>query len=99
MKSDKELYNIIDKILWEDWDPIGMKTLKGAPRNEYHGYIPEIFSLTVNNASIDEITNKLIFIETVTMGFEGPDVDNEAIRIHCKTVAEKIIAEKRKLIK
>ena len=41
-----QLYKAIDKILWNDWDPISMKVHKG-PRDEYESYVPAIFSLKI----------------------------------------------------
>ncbi len=64
------LYKAIDKILWEDWDPIGMKYLKG-PRDEYRSYVPVIFSLKINGASIEAITLKLFEIETQSMEYDN----------------------------
>ena len=76
------LYKSISEILWDDWDPIGMK-LSGGLGDEYESYIPSIFSLKIKGASIEIITLKLFEIESQRMeldnGFEN-----------CKRVAEKI---------
>jgi hypothetical protein len=76
------LYKSIGEILWDDWDPIGMK-YNGGPRDEYESYVPSILSLKIKGASIETITSKLFEIETQRMeldhGFE-----------HCSRVAEKI---------
>ena len=42
-----KLYKDIDEILWNDWDPIGMKMIANWARDEYDGYVPSIFSLRV----------------------------------------------------
>src|SRR5690606_29989731 len=41
--GDFFLYKKINDILWFDWDPIGVNDL--APSDEYHRYVPEIFTL------------------------------------------------------
>ena len=71
----------IDKILWEDWDPIGVNGL--APRDEYHRYVPQILNLTLQNRSINEISNYLYQLETVTIGVNGD-------RNRCMEIAKKI---------
>lgn len=91
MDSEKELYKIIDKILWEDWDPIGINTSQKA-RNEYYGYIPEILSLILNNSSVEEITDKLDYFSHLRMGLDSN-------KNHCKEIAEKIISERNKLLR
>jgi len=76
------LYQAIDEILWNDWDPIGVKD--SAPRDEYQGYTPEIFRLKISGADKDSIAKRLNEIETKTMGLIG-NID------HCKLIAEMII--------
>ena len=76
-------YDIIDKILWEDWDPLGVNDVEEV-RDEYEDCTNQIFSLKNRGANIDMITNMLYEIETITMGVFGN-------REHCRQVAEKII--------
>lgn len=85
-KVQKEIYKAIDEILWNEWDPIGVNT-EVAARDEYQSYIPEIFSMLIQNKSINEIANNLLQIEKERMGIEG-NIE------HCKLIAEKLIAEK-----
>ncbi len=40
------IYKAINEILWNDWNPIGIND--SAPRNEYYGFIPELFELKIN---------------------------------------------------
>lgn len=82
MDKDSLLYEIIDDILWTDWDPIGVNDI--APRDEYHSYVPEIFSLVKSGAVKEDIANRLYKLETHNMGIFGS-------REHCITVASKII--------
>jgi len=80
--EQKDLYKFIDEILWNDWDPIGINDV--APRDEYQGYTPNIFSLKINGANKETIARKLYEIETETIGVMG-NIE------HCQQVAEKII--------
>jgi hypothetical protein len=67
--QQKALYKAVDEILWNDWDPIGMKLNEG-PRDEYEDEVPVIFSLKVRGADIDTIAAKLHEIESTT-GMDG----------------------------
>lgn len=80
--EQKELYNAIDEILWNDWDPIGIND--NASRDEYQSYTPTIFSLKINGVDTETVAKKLYEIETVTIGVLG-SID------HCRQIADKII--------
>lgn len=83
-KMYKGLNQLVDEILWNDWDPIGVKDV--APRDEYMDYVPEICSMVIQNKSIDDITDRLYKIETETIGGMGN-------RENCLKVANKIMNE------
>jgi len=76
------LYESIDLILWNDWDPIGINDI--APRDEYQSYTPTIFKLKTSGADSETIAKTLHKIETETIGVLG-NIDN------CRQVADKII--------
>lgn len=76
------LYEAIDLILWNDWDPIGINDI--APRDEYQSYTPTIFKLKTNGADSETIAKTLHKIETETIGVLG-NIN------HCRQVADKII--------
>ena len=76
------LYQEIDQILWEDWDPIGIN--EDAPRDEYQIYTPIIIKLVKSNSDSKIIAEKLYEIEIGKMGLPG-NFNN------CRKVAEKII--------
>jgi len=78
----KELYQKVDEILWNDWDPIGVNDI--APRDEYQGYTPTIFNLIKKDADKETIAQKLLEFETQNMGLFG-NIE------HCRQVADKII--------
>ncbi len=77
-KTEQQLYNKIDEILWNDCDPIGIND--EAPRDEYQMYVPQIFSLVINKNDREMVAQKLLSIEKESMGFEG-DMD------HCRNIA------------
>lgn len=56
----------IDKILWNDWDPIGINDC--APRDEYQSYVPEILNMVLENRKVNDISNKLYYFETRSYG-------------------------------
>jgi hypothetical protein len=81
-EDPKNLYETIDLILWNDWDPIGINDI--APRDEYQSYTPTIFKLKTNGADKETIAKTLHEIETVTIGVAG-NIE------HCRHVADTII--------
>jgi hypothetical protein len=83
--KDFLIYKKIDDILWFDWDPIGINDT--APRDEYQGYVPEIFELVKANADRQLIANRLFKLETENMGMGGT-------LEKCLTIADKILKVK-----
>lgn len=75
------MYYEIDKILWNDWDPLGVNDI--APGDEYKSYTPVLCSLKINEADKETITLKLFDIETKIMGLSGNFE-------HCRFIANKI---------
>ncbi len=80
--GDFLLYKKTDDILWLDWDPIGINDV--APRDEYRGYVPEIFGLVKAKADRQEIANRLRKLETENIGMTGTIE-------YCLTIADKIL--------
>ena len=79
------LYKSIDEILWLDWDPIGIN--KDGIRDEYYGYLPQVFQLKISGASKSEIAKYLDGVVTERMGMES-DIE------FSEQIADKIIALK-----
>ena len=75
----------IDDILWFDWDPIGIKDT--APRDEYQGYLPEIFNLKKSGADRQVIAKRLLKFEIENIGMGGT-LEN------CLRIADKILQVK-----
>ena len=82
-EKQKESYNIIDEILWREWDPIGVNDIEDV-RDEYKSYTPHIFSLTIQGADKMKIAEHLYKLETVNMGLTGN-------KNHCEEIAQKIL--------
>jgi hypothetical protein len=61
----------IDEILCNDWDPIGIKIVGEAVRNEYHNYIYGVFRLLENGANANELAKYLADIEVNRMGISS----------------------------
>ena len=82
--SAKEIYALIHDILWNDWDPIGIKGI--GTDDEYDGYIGQITSLLRDDWSEREIAIVLGRIVTEVMGLQAnPQID--------QVVAKKLKAE------
>lgn len=75
------LFETIDFILWNEWDPIGINDI--APRDEYQSYTPTIFELKNKGANKELIAKTLYKIETETMRLFGNFE-------HCEFIADKI---------
>ena len=73
-----ELWIKVDKILWEDWDPIGVND-KGAPDDEYRGYIPSIIKLIIADADESKITKLLHQHANMNMGLSTNVADHAEI--------------------
>ena len=84
-----ELYQGIDEILWNDWDPIGINLLPSS-RDEYQDYIPVIFKLVMKNVTSLELEQYLDDVVKNRMGLRSSKKSN-------KPVAEKIIELKNQL--
>ncbi len=84
-----ELYQGIDQILWEDWDPIDVNEYENA-RDEYYGYLPVVFRLTLDNANELQIAEYLYKCVTENIGLASSIESNI-------NVAEKIVQLKTKI--
>ena len=83
IESDyKRLYDAIDEILWNDWNPIGVND--SAPRDEYRSYVPQIVKLKINHADTEIIAQTLVQIATEKMCLLG-NIDD------CRRVANMIV--------
>jgi hypothetical protein len=69
-----ELYRATDEILHYIWDPIGVSDAPHA-RDEYRGYLPQVFKMLIDQSPEEKIVNYLIKIETDRMGL-NPNSEN-----------------------
>ena len=67
--ADKELYQRADEVLHYVWDPIGVANTPMA-RDEYHGYLPQVFRLLKENETPEAIAGYLESIAVERMGFK-----------------------------
>jgi hypothetical protein len=69
-RFEEELLTRINEVLHYLWDPIGVR---GEPhaRDEYDGYVPDIYSLLQKGASAEQIAAHLEKIETEWIGLSS----------------------------
>jgi len=84
MDPRQQLWITVDRLLWEEWDPIGVNDY-GGPDDEYRGYVPELIDLLIRDASTQEIADRLSDIATKQMDL----FDNKE---HHMTTANKLKA-------
>ena len=89
--KQKELYKRISRILWEDWDPIGVYNPENEWDDEYDSYVPHIFRLALQHKDTFHIASNLNSTATQNMGL-GTDIDNDM------RVANLIIEAKKEIV-
>ena len=85
--NKKELYTKVDKILWEEWDPIGVNNC-GGPDDEYRGYVPSIIRLLEEDADESKIAKLLHGHANVNMGLSSNVKDHLEIAMKLKNLTE-----------
>ena len=68
--THEKLNESVKRILWENWDPIGVNDIPEAI-GEYDSYAPSVTTLLLNGADVRKIRNHLHSIETTPMGMNG----------------------------
>jgi hypothetical protein len=66
---DSELYRRVDEVLHYVWDPCSIADAPQA-RDEYYGYLPQVFALLQGGASAEELAQYLASIEQSRMDSE-----------------------------
>ena len=79
-----KIQNSIRKILFYDWDPIGIST-DSTFDDEYDAYIAPIYRILVGTRSEEEIVNRLFQMERDSMGV------NRGERDASRLVAQKLL--------
>jgi hypothetical protein len=72
-----ELYRRTDEILHYIWDPIGISDAPYA-RDEYHGYLPHVYSLLLKNDK-EGIRSYLLDVTENRMGLESSEWMRERV--------------------
>lgn len=76
-----ELYRATDEVLHYIWDPIGVSDAPNA-RDEYWGYLPQVFKMLIDQSSEDKIVDYLIKIEAERMGLNpNKETANRVVEI------------------
>ena len=80
-EPDLALYRAVDEVLHYVWDPIGVSFHPEA-RDEYRGYLPQVFGLLRQGADESKIAAYLTAVTTDRMGLSPrSDHDNEVARL------------------
>jgi hypothetical protein len=74
---------IIERILWEDWDPIGINVIVTA-KDEYDSYAPKVYKLLQEGKSAEEVAEYLSYVDGELIG----NTPNESRNLE---VAKKLI--------
>jgi hypothetical protein len=64
----KDLIAVVNRVLFDHWDPIGVNDDPEWPRDEYEGYADGILGLVLRHASDDVVAEHLGRIEDQWMG-------------------------------
>ena len=76
----------IKRLLWEEWDPIGVNVEDGWLQDEYDSYAMRVFSMLTAGKSTDEIAEFLRLAETENMGLSPSNIHEQiakrALQIH-----------------
>jgi len=62
----KKLWESVDRILWKDWDPIGIND--AGPKDEYSGYVSSVIKLLNQDADEHKIAKLLLEHANINMG-------------------------------
>ncbi len=77
-QSEKELYRRTDEVLHYLWDPIGVSNVPEV-RDEYSGYLPQVFLLLMENQDKSKIATFLNQVETKLIGLPANPERNNMI--------------------
>lgn len=86
MKNTK-LWEQVDRILWEDWDPIGVNDF--GLEDEYSSYVPSIINLLNQNADEHKIAKLLLQHANQNMGCSTRIEDHLKVAKQLKQLSSK----------
>ena len=85
--NKKERWTKVNKILWEEWDPMGVNDYGGSD-DEYRGYVPSIIKLLEDNADESRIAKLLHQHANVNIGLSTDLTDHLEIAKKLKKLTE-----------
>jgi hypothetical protein len=68
--EDVSAYEALDRLLFRQWDPIGLYTFDG-PEDEYRMYLHQFWQLVSDGAPEQQVVDFLRQIEVERIGLEG----------------------------
>ena len=76
----KELQDQVDKVLFYEWDPLGVSTMDYM-RDEYSRYVLEVVEIALECSSYEAIEEELVLVRKERMGMEAnTEQDNKIAR-------------------
>ena len=91
-KRATELIKNVQLILWNEWDPIGIRQIEDAedwPTDEYNNYAPHIAGMIWHEKSVSEVADYLDWATNENMGLGG---DLEKVRQTHERLAGRLLA-------
>jgi hypothetical protein len=68
----------LERLLWEEWDPIGVNNLPGS-ETEYDSYASELLKKLKRGTTVEKIASHLGKAERVHMGLSESHTKNRAV--------------------
>ncbi|OQW60952.1 MAG: hypothetical protein A4S17_02270 [Proteobacteria bacterium HN_bin10] len=96
-KRATELIKKVQSVLWNDWDPIGVRQIEDAedwPTDEYDNYAPKIAGMIWHERSVAEIADYLDWATNEQMGLSG---DLVKVRQTHELLAKRLLALKSEI--
>ena len=80
MLKNKELQDQVGKVLFYEWDPLGVSTMDYM-RDEYSRYVLEVVEIALECSSYEAIEEELVLVRKEWMGMEdNTEQDNKIAR-------------------
>lgn len=61
--EDAGAYEALDRLLFRQWDPIGVSDMDGWAEDEYRAYLPRVWSMVISGAAASEVAEYLGEVE------------------------------------
>lgn len=78
--KELELYSSVKRILWKDWDPIGVFEDNSEWDDEYDSYVPTVFDMLIDNRDEYAISRHLTALKRDNMGFTALDGNEDDLK-------------------